>query len=101
MEEPTRKDNVRKDNILDLILTNRPSKVLRVDVLTGDDIVFTVLDKRPVKQRQNPRQVPLYRKADWEPMKEDMRYLYGHMEAMFDLETRGVNEMWKSFRDIL
>ena len=61
VEEPT-----RKDNTLDLFLTNRPSKVLRVDVLPGvsdHDIVFTELDMRPVLQRQKPRQVPIYRKA--------------------------------------
>ena len=78
--------------------------MLRVDVLPGvsdHDIVFTELDVRPVKHKQKPRQVPIYRKAEWEPMKEDMRSLYGDMKSMFDSETTRLNEMWESFRDTL
>ena len=99
VEEP-----IRKDNNIDIILTNRPNKVLRVDVFLGisdHDIVFTDLDMRPVKHKQKPHQVPIYRKAEWKPMKEGMRSLCEDMEAMFDSETTGVNEMWESFRDIL
>ena len=99
MEEPT-----RKDNTLDLFLTNRPNKVLRVDVPPGvsdHDIIFTELDMRPVKQKQKPRRVPIYRKADWEPMKEDMRSLHNDMEVLYNSETKGVNEMWEIFRDTL
>ena len=98
VEEPT-----LKNNVLDLILTNRPNKVLRVDVLPGvsdHDIVFTELDMRPVKQKQKPRQIPIYRKAEWEPMKEDMKSLHKDMEAMYN-STTGVNEMWEKFRDTL
>ena len=86
MEEPT-----RKDNVLDLILTNRPNKVLRVDVLPGvsdHDIVFTELDMRPVKQKQKPRKIPIYRKAEWEPMKEDMKSLHKDMEAIITLRQQ-------------
>ena len=99
MEEPT-----RKDNVLDLILTNRPNKVLRVDVLPGvsdHDIVFTELAMRPVKQKKKPRQIPIYRKAEWEPRKEDMKSLHKYMEAMYNSKTTGVNEMWEKFRDTL
>ena len=68
VEEPT-----RKDNTLVFILTNRPNKVLRVDVLSeisDHDIVFTEFDMRPVKHKQKPCQVPMYIKAEWEPVKE-------------------------------
>ena len=54
VEEPK-----RKYNALDLILTNRPNKVLRFDVLPGvsdHDIVLTEQDMRPVKQKQKPHQ---------------------------------------------
>ena len=80
VEEPT-----RKDNTLDLFVTNRPNKVLRVDVLPGvsdHGMVFTELDMRPVKQKQKPRRVPIYRKAEWELMKEDMRSLHNDMEVI-------------------
>ena len=79
VEEPT-----RKDHTLDLFLTNRPNKMLRVDVLPGvsdHGMVFTELGMRPVKQKQKPRRVPIYRKAEWGPMKEDIRSLHNDMEC--------------------
>ena len=94
VDEPT-----QKDKTLDLILTNRPNEVLRADVLPGvldHDIVFTELDMRPVKQIQKPHQIPIYRKAEWEPMKEDMNSLHKDMKAMHNSETTGVNEMLRT-----
>ena len=47
VEEPT-----RQNNTLDLLITNQPSKVLRVDVVPGisdHDIVSAEFDLRPVK----------------------------------------------------
>ena len=99
VEEPT-----RKDNTLDLFLTNRPNKVLRVDVLPGvsdHDMVFLELDMRPVKQKQKSRKVPIYRKAEWDLMKEDMKSLHTDLEAMYDSDSIRVNDMWEKFRDTL
>ena len=76
VEEPT-----RQNNTLDLLITNQPSKVLRVDVMPGisdHDIVFAEFDLRPVKHSQKPRQIPLYKKAKWDLIREDMAQLSQH-----------------------
>ena len=70
VEEPT-----RKNNTLDLLISNQPNKVLRVDVLPGvsnHNIVFAELDLRPVKYKQKPRQIPLYKRANWDLIRVDM-----------------------------
>ena len=57
----------RKDNTLDLIITNRPSQINRTQTLPGiadHDVVYTELDIKPVRRKQTPRQIPLYKKAD-------------------------------------
>ena len=49
VEEPT-----RGTNILDLIVTNYPSRLNRTDVIPGHDVVFTEVEVKPRtnKQRQ-------------------------------------------------
>ena len=78
--------------------------MLRVDALprvSDHDIVFTEQDMRPVKQRQKPRQIQIYRKAEWEPMKEDMKSLHKDMKYVHNSETTGINETWENFKDTL
>lgn len=85
VQEPT-----RKANILDLLLTNRPDQVLRVDILPGisdHDIVFAEMDFRPEKHMQKPRLIPLYKKANWEMIKEDMKSLNENMKTFYNSET--------------
>ena len=93
--------------------------------MSDHDIVFTDLDMRPVKQSkkegkdqesiqssttpdpgyqwksEKPRRIPINRKAEWEPMKKDMKSLHKDMEAMYNSKTTGVNGMWEKFRDTL
>ena len=93
-----------KTNILDLLLTNRPDQVLRVHILPGisdHDIVFVEMDFRPEKHIQKPRQIPLYKKANWEKIKEDMKILNKNMESLYNPDTTDVNAMCENFRDIL
>ncbi|MEW8547734.1 MAG: endonuclease/exonuclease/phosphatase family protein, partial [Candidatus Thiodiazotropha sp.] len=97
VEDPT-----RKNNILDLIITNQPSKVLRVDVIPGisdHDAVFTELDMRPVRYKQKPRQIPLYRKANWELIRKDMASLKDTIHSK--QESTSVDDLWILFRDTL
>ena len=37
------------------------------------DIVFTELDINPQRAKQKPRDIPLYKKANWENIKEDLK----------------------------
>ncbi|KAK6188800.1 hypothetical protein SNE40_004902 [Patella caerulea] len=95
VEEPT-----RNNNILDLMLTNLPSKVQRVEVIPGiadHDIVFTELDLSPVIHRQTPRQIPLYRKAKWDNMRTDMKEIQNTTEEMTSSHT-SINEIWDTFQ---
>ena len=97
VEEPT-----RKNNILDLLITNQPSQVLGVDVIHGvsdHDVVFAELDLRPVQYEQKPRQIPLYKKANWDLIRADMSLLKSTISTMH--ETASVNDMWILFRDTL
>ena len=94
--EPT-----RKANTLDLLLTNQPDQVLRVDILPGisdHDIVFAEMDFRPDKHVQKPRLIPLYKKANWGQIKEDMKSLN---ETLYFSDTTDVNTLWEHFKDNL
>ena len=99
VEEPT-----RKNNTLDLLITNQPDKILRVDVLPGvsdHDIVFAEFDLRPIKYSQKPRQIPLYKRANWDLIRSDMASLKDSITIMHDSDAVNVNDMWTTFRDTL
>ena len=54
----------RENNCLDLICTNTPTKILNTDVIPGisdHDIPLVELDVRPVRRRQRPRKIHLYK----------------------------------------
>jgi hypothetical protein len=56
--------------------TNSPSSFGRVETmprLSDHDIVFTELDINPQRAKQKPRDIPLYKKANWENIKEDLK----------------------------
>ena len=94
--EPT-----RKANTLDLLLTNQPDQVLRVDILpciSDHDIVFAEMDFRPDKHVQKPRLIPLYKKANWGQIKEYMKSLN---VTLYSSDTTDVNTMWEHFKDTL
>ena len=64
IEEPT-----RGRNTLDLIITNRPCQINRAKTLPGisdHSAVYVEFDIKPTRKKQIPRDVPLYKKADWE-----------------------------------
>ena len=71
VDEPT-----RKNAVLDLLITNRPNKILRTEIqpgiATGDDhqVVYSELDISPYRIKQHPRKINLYNKADWPGFKE-------------------------------
>ena len=54
---------------LDLFLTNIPAKVMKVTVAPGisdHNCPLMELDAKPTRRIQKPRDVPIYRKADWD-----------------------------------
>ena len=69
--------------------------------ISDHDIVFAELDLRPVKHSQKPRQIPLYKKAKWDLIREDMAQLRDSISTMYDARAENVNDMWITFRDTL
>ena len=86
--------------MLDLMLTNIPSKIQRVTGIADHETVYTEIDMRPVINRQRPRIIPLYRKARWDSMKQAMINLKGEVE---DMEESGqdANDLWNRFQHAL
>ena len=61
----------RINNTLDLLLTNNPSLVNRLEVIPGisdHDIVFAELEISPCSKKQKLRSIPLYCNADWDSL---------------------------------
>ena len=92
--EPT-----RGSNTLDLIVTNIPHQISRVEVIPGlsdHDIVYCELSSNVQKIRQPPRKIPMYGKADWEGIKTKMKQLQVDMENQ---ENRSTEELWTMFKE--
>ena len=90
----------RGDNILDLILTNNPSKFNRVETLPGisdHDIVFAEIDTNIIKKTQKPRNIPLYKKAEWDTIRGDMASTHAKIMEM-ESDNCSVDDMWEHFR---
>ena len=97
-------ESTRKNYTLDLIITNQPDKILRVDVLPGVfnyDILFAEFGLRPTKYSQKPRQIPLYKRANLDLIRSDMASLKDSITIMYDSDAVSVNDMWTTFRDTL
>jgi hypothetical protein len=57
------------------VVANHPDNFRRIEALPGlsdHDIVFTEVNINPKKSIQKPRNIPLYRRANWENMKDDL-----------------------------
>ena len=94
VEEPT-----RGSNMLDLIVTNYPTSFSRTEIIPGvsdHDIVFTEVNILPVKHRQKPRTIPLYREAKWDNVKQDLHNIHQCITKM-DEENQSVESMWNIF----
>ena len=69
----------RGQNILDLFSTTNPTLVNTISILHGlsdHDIVLVEVNSRPEIIKQVPRVIPLYKKANWDQLKQSMRDLY-------------------------
>ena len=89
----------RKDNTLDLIITNLPSQAQRGEVIPGlsdHDIVFTEFVLAPINLKQKPRAIPLYKKANWDTMKQELSYLQKYI--IDNQNTLNVEDMWDKFK---
>ena len=88
-------------NILDLVLTNTPDLVSRIEVIPGlsdHSIVFFEYNVKMDRKKNALRKIFLYRRANWDKMKTDMRELYDQLknENLDDVE-----ELWNKFKTAL
>jgi len=93
----------RGKNILDLVLTNQPSSVLRAEVLPGlsdHDVVFLELRVTPCKNTQKERKIPLYGKANWDNIRKDLQNTLREIKQI-ESQGKSVNETWNLFQSSL
>lgn len=89
----------RGDKTLDLVLTNFPNNVKNTSVLPGisdHDCPLVSFDLKPIRYRQKPRNIPIYSKARWESLREELSVAASNLEK--DSDTKSVNELWMDFK---
>ena len=90
------------ENTLDLFLTTNPTLIQQVSCqpgLSDHDMVIAHCSLTPTAQKQKPRKVPIFRKADLSKFKSLMRdyqqkFLSSHI-------GRSVEELWNDFTSTL
>ncbi|XP_069106616.1 uncharacterized protein [Argopecten irradians] len=96
-------NTTRGDHILDLTLTNRPSIVNKTETSppigkADHDIIFTEIDVRLKKIRKQPRDIPLYGKANWDNIRNDLT----HINTKLDEPTnQTIDDLWNLFKNTL
>ena len=89
----------RGHNILDLFLTTNPTLVDKVSVTPGlsdHDIVLAKVNVKPEATKQVPRNIPLYKKADWDQLKQSMREVHTELKQS-DPATTNIQNLWDKF----
>ena len=86
-------------NILDLFFMTNPTLMDKVSITPGlsdHDIVLAQVNTKPEITNQVPRTTPLYKKADWDQLKQSMRDLHSELKQS-DLATTSVQSVWDKF----
>ena len=93
ISEPT-----RLTNTLDLTLTNVPERINRTKVLPGisdHHVTYTELDLKIHRQKQTPRTLWLYKRADWDGFRSEIDPIMQELAERDDLNTE---EMWNTIK---
>ena len=62
--------------------------------------MYTKIDVKPIKPKQLPRKIPLYKQASWDTMKEDMRNTL--LKIKEQVKTgKNADELWNLFKNSL
>jgi hypothetical protein len=92
----------RQANILDLFLTTNPSFVNKTSILSGigdHDIISTTVNVRPNILKQKPRNVPLFKKTNWQEFKAFMEN--SKLSILQNCDALSVEELWVRFRQTI
>ena len=90
------------DNILDLFLTNSPTQIQDVTIIPGlsdHDAVMIRSKTKPPTPKQVQRRVPLYHRANWQAMIEDLQQLEDTIHNLLAEPNTNVDDLWENFRD--
>ena len=102
VSKPTRHN---PDNTLDLVITNTPDLIPRIEIIPGlsdHEIVFFEYSVQPDRKKNAPRQILLYNKANWTVIKEELTKLQDKMQEILDSEDRDdVEKLWETFKETL
>ena len=92
----------REENILDLVAGNNPTLLNRTEIIPGildHDVVFAELDITPQHHKQNKRKIPIYKKAEWNKIEEEMNE--AHQEISDQSDSKDVDTLWEIFKSKL
>ena len=96
----TRKDPVHgTENTLDLLFTNRPNAVISSTVTPGisdHDAANIEFDIKPVRAQKKQREVPNYRKADWDKLREHVKTACTR-DVLNAPDNTTTNTLWENF----
>ncbi|KAH3854244.1 hypothetical protein DPMN_096781 [Dreissena polymorpha] len=101
VDKPTRITEYT-ENLLDLFFSNNQSLINRCEVLPGiadHDAIFVESSLRPMRVRKPPRKVYLYKKADFDSLRDELSaYL---PEFTDNTANISVDHTWKAFENKL
>ena len=89
----------RENNILDLITTNSPNLVNRIEILPGisdHHAIFTEVNTMPLVGKQQRRSIFLHNRTNTHGLKEHCKTFANRFEHAFQAAT--VGEMWDALR---
>ena len=98
------KEPTRDDNILDLVVTNMPQLIPRTELIPGlgdHDKVYFEMNIKLSHNRQKPRPVPIYKKANWDKMKEDMIKTDGDIQELVKDPETTTDKLYTTFEESL
>ena len=84
-------------NTLDLFFTNNSTLVNRVETmpsLADHETVFLEVSTKARVNQKPPRQVPMFAKADWPQMREELNQIASNTDWL----SMDVNHMWDTFK---
>ena len=88
--------------VLDLLLTSNHTLVQKVEIYPGiadHDFMVADVNIKPTLGRQEPRSVPLYRKANWDSFREYISVFAS--DLIRNCPNKTVEEMWNSFKSAI
>ena len=96
--EPT-----RGPNTLDYMVTNIPSRFVKTLVIPGlsdHNIPMAEVNLNPLTNKETPRRITLYKKANWDQMRSDMKTTLNNVVTVSQ-NGGTADDMWNCFKNDL